>query len=310
MRLRGSGGRDRVGAMGEEMSECPICKEHAEVNIDGLEVDVTCPRCGVFSFGEEGHISGPDRGSAVRLSGWIREQNAAGAHPLITREMQRRIMASATPKTRKRAELLLALFARKYPSIINRMFLDELVSDLELQAVSYSGDLPEVHTLLRVLADDGFMDVHPNNTIMLTAKGMLRAEDMGAKGAGAQGFVAMSFSAGMNEAWLNGFDVAIRKAGYSPFRIDSKDFIGGITDEIIAEIRRSRFAVADYTEQKNGVYFEAGFALGLGLTVIPTVLEDEINNLHFDIKHLNTLTWKDSADLALKLERRIRAVVW
>ena len=33
----------------------------------------------------------------------------------------------------------------------------------------------------------------------------------------------------------------------------------------MAEIRRSRFVVADYTGQVNGVYFEAGFALGLGL---------------------------------------------
>ena len=77
----------------------------------------------------------------------------------------------------------------------------------------------------------------------------------------------------------------------------------------MAEIRRSRFVVADYTGQVNGVYFEAGFALGLGLRVIPTCRADEVPNLHFDIKHLNTLLWSPLAELADGLNRRIRAVI-
>ena len=79
--------------------------------------------------------------------------------------------------------------------------------------------------------------------------------------------------------------------------------------EAIAEIRRSRFVVADYTGHRGGVYFEAGFALGLGLTVIPTCRNDEISELHFDIKHLNTLGWQTPAELADKLNKRIRAVI-
>jgi len=57
------------------------------------------------------------------------------------------------------------------------------------------------------------------------------------------------------------------------------------------------------------VYFEAGFALDLGLTVIPTCQADEIDRLHFDIRHLNTLAWTKPKDLAVKLSQRIRAVI-
>jgi hypothetical protein len=67
--------------------------------------------------------------------------------------------------------------------------------------------------------------------------------------------------------------------------------------------------VADYTGHRGGVYFEAGFALGLGLKVIPTCRDDEIFELHFDIKHLNTLGWQTPAELADKLNKRIRAVI-
>lgn len=85
--------------------------------------------------------------------------------------------------------------------------------------------------------------------------------------------------------------------------------VGGNTDEIMAEIRRSRFVVADYTAQRNSVYFEPGFALGLGLTVIPPCRADEISALHFDVKHLNTLPWNIPAELVNTLNRRIRAVI-
>jgi hypothetical protein len=96
----------------------------------------------------------------------------------------------------------------------------------------------------------------------------------------------MWFDEELNPAWTSGFDPGIRNAGYRPFRIDKKDYVGGISDEIVVEIRRSRFVVVDYTHQANGVYFEAGFALGLGRTVIPTCRADEISKLHISTRCL------------------------
>jgi hypothetical protein len=120
----------------------------------------------------------------------------------------------------------------------------------------------------------------------------------------------MWFDESLQDAWTSGIYEGIRTAGYQPVRIDKEDYVGGVADEIMAEIRRARFVVADYTGQRNGVYFEAGFALGLGLTVIPTCRADEVpDKLHFDIKHLNILPWTSPAELAEGLNRRIRAVI-
>jgi hypothetical protein len=160
-----------------------------------------------------------------------------------------------------------------------------------------------------ILIDDGCLR-SGGAGYSLSIKGFLTAEALrSVKSSSAQGFVAMSFDESLRNAWTNGFDPGIRAAGFRPFRIDYKDYIGGITDEIMAEVRRSRFVVADYTGQVNGVYFEAGFALGLGLTVIPTCRADGAPKLHFDIKHLNTLLWSTPAELAGGLNRRIRAVI-
>jgi hypothetical protein len=52
-----------------------------------------------------------------------------------------------------------------------------------------------------------------------------------------------------------------------------------IDDEIVAEIRRSKFLLADFTCEKEkvrgGVYFEAGFGMRLGIPVIWTVAKDQ-----------------------------------
>jgi hypothetical protein len=187
----------------------------------------------------------------------------------------------------------------------------DIMNNVGLRGSSYSRGDPEIDVLLRVLQHQQLIDPTSSyQDFSISVEGILALETMNKTGGQfTQGFVAMWFDPTLEAAWTNGFDPAIRKAGYRPFRVDKKDYVGGITDQIIAEIRRSRFIVVDYTEQVGGVYFEAGFALGLGLTVIPTCRQDQISELHFDIRHLNTLPWQQPLDLAENLTKRIVAVV-
>jgi hypothetical protein len=258
-----------------------------------------------------------DIGQIVRLSGWVREQNAAGILPVrITPEASRRVAQMRMPGLRERANRALRVIARKYPDLINPTEFIKITADLEHQGISYSRNQEDAMRLLHILIDDGsFRGIVSNTTNRavsgtLTPKGLLVAEDLGSSDlSSAQGFVAMWFDDSMNDAWTDGFYEGIRAAGFRPLRLDNEDYVGGITDEIMAQIRRSRFVVTDYTAQRNSVYFEAGFALGLGLTVIPTCRSDEIAALTFDVKHLNTLPWNTPAELADGLNRRIRAVI-
>lgn len=123
-------------------------------------------------------------------------------------------------------------------------------------------------------------------------------------------FIAMWFGQEMNTVLETGFKRAIRKAGYEPIRIDEKEHNGKIDDQIIAEIRSSKFVVCDFTGHRGGVYFEAGFALGLGLPVIWTCREDHKEDLHFDTRQYNHIFWNDQNDLFKKLYNRIRATIW
>jgi hypothetical protein len=301
-----------------EYRPCEICDAQAQYTVrqspPPVVVTRSCPRCGEFEFE---HLIGLHAISSseemVRLSGWVRAQNASDQAPVpITLETLHRVARMRLPGLRERANLALGLIARRCPDVRKLINLPEVAKELELLGVTYSQTSDEAMQLIHILLEDGSLrwGTTRGKDGTLTPKGLLAAEALGASGSSSlQGFVAMSFDPSLREAWTNGFDPGIRAAGFHPARIDDKDYVGGITDEIMAEIRRSRFVVADYTNQRNGVYFEAGFALGLGRTVIPTCRADEIDKLHFDIKHLNTLSWKSPAELAEGLSRRIRAVV-
>ncbi len=177
-------------------------------------------------------------------------------------------------------------------------------------AVSYSENLEELDFLLQLLAHDGFLVTKGHLAASLTPAGCLEAEELQQRRpAVVQGFVAMSFDPALDEAYALDFDPGIRIAGYRPLRIDAKEHAGSISDAILAEIRRSRFVVADYTNSNNGVYFEAGFALGLGIPVIPTCHADWLGKLHFDIRHINTLKWDTPQQLAMSLAKRLSAIL-
>lgn len=290
---------------------CEICGNSAERSGDEPIRTVRCPRCGRYQV----HATRPwpkieNADHMVRLSGWVREQNAAGIEfSDITPEISRAVALRPLPGLKERSDRVLAFLAREFPRPELWFVPDAIVRSLELQGVAYCRDNRDAMLLIHILEDENYLQGGASG-MFLTIRGILAAEALGrAVSESAQCFVAMSFDESLKESYTNGFYPAIGLAGYRAFRIDGKDYVGGISDEMIAEIRRSRFMVADYTRQSDNVYFEAGFGLGLGLIVIPTCREDEAELLHFDIRHLNALYWKDSEDLVNKLSQRIRAVL-
>ena len=98
-------------------------------------------------------------------------------------------------------------------------------------------------------------------------------------------------------------------AGQRALRIDRKEHNNQITDEIMAGIRGAEFMVAYFTGHRAGVYYEAGFARGLGREVIYCCREDAFKERHFDTSVINHVVWTDPADLRKKLADRIRATI-
>jgi hypothetical protein len=122
-------------------------------------------------------------------------------------------------------------------------------------------------------------------------------------------FVAMAFDAKLDDAFYHGIKPAIEEAGYDPICLKERPTNENICDVMLAEIRKAQFIVADFTMQKGGVYFEAGFAKALGKEVFWTCREDDFKNLHFDTNHYGHLKWSTPENLKRELLARIVAEI-
>lgn len=124
-------------------------------------------------------------------------------------------------------------------------------------------------------------------------------------------FVAMWFDEDLRPTYDRGFEPAIKNAGYQAVRVDLGHYSDKIDDKIISEIRQSRFIVADFSKGDDGargsVYYEAGFAHGLGREVIFTCRKADIKDVHFDTRQYPHIVWEDADDLRGQLHERIIA---
>ena len=113
----------------------------------------------------------------------------------------------------------------------------------------------------------------------------------------------------MNEVYDGAIAVAVREAGYKAVRIDREQHANRIDDEIIGRIKGSRFMVADFTGQRAGVYFEAGFMAGLGRAVIWMCKKEDLEQVHFDTRQYNFIDYEGVAEAKKRLYDRIVAIV-
>ncbi len=134
-------------------------------------------------------------------------------------------------------------------------------------------------------------------TMLLTLAGWDRYERL--KKANPQSsiaFMAMQFEdAQMDRIYADHFVPAIREIGYELETV--KQQAGLIDYHIRLQVTASRFVLADLTHDNRGVYFEAGYADGIGRPVIYTCRSDAFNpnkgKPHFDVNHQRCVRWDD-----------------
>lgn len=121
-------------------------------------------------------------------------------------------------------------------------------------------------------------------------------------------FIAMSFSSNLNHL-REKIKESIINTGYRPILIDEIHYDSAISinDALIAEIKKCKFLVADFTEHKHGVYFEAGFALGLKRPVIYLCNNEDFDKTHFDTNHYPHIIYSDLDEMQKNLENKINA---
>lgn len=156
---------------------------------------------------------------------------------------------------------------------------------------------------------DGYGKGVATNAFRLTVEGWRTVSPLVGEGRSGLVFIAMSFDESMR-ATYNAIKASVETdCGLVAYRVDDIHHNDQITDRIITGIRAAQFTIAEVTGQKQGVYFEAGFAMGLGRSVIWCCRETEIDRVHFDTRQFNHVVWSDASDLRSRLTARIRGTI-
>ncbi len=305
---------------------CLLCESPAKITLDGplnRKAWVECSVCVTYGFTSQ--VERELNQHKDKLIPILTERRIRGYSPILITEGETDIKNSVSLAT------LLLQYPKSPQEMIDRSLLN--LSKLFIHPCdSVEIDISKPETFLffprtgkkrlddfvrmaSILCDQGYVNKSATSgsiTFTMTPEGWgeidrFETSNIESK----QAFVAMWFDDEMISTWENGLSKGIEDAGYSALRIDNKEHNDKICDEIIAEIRRSKFVVADFTKNRGGVYFEAGFALGLGIPVIWTVQQAFLQGegVHFDTRQYNHIDYKTPDELRNRLNNRIRATI-
>lgn len=297
---------------------CPLCGQTAENHSnenDLYEDRWECQTCGRFRISAESERKLRDSdlsGRRFLLSAYSRE----GTDVLIDEDLLSRL-GRGTLRERtvlEKTELILRWFADKSTEY-GLEVTHEPQHHYPMAWCRSSGEWTRIVTMLarerghlKAGTSGSFCKVTDDGWNWLARKP--REESL------ATAFVAMNFATAyddLRKAIVN----AITNAGYRPIVISSDLYSGGIMDRVLARIREARFVVADFSGNRGGVYYEAGFALGMGKTVIHSCSKEQLDStdqkerLHFDVAHLKMIPWTaDHLDhYSEEIENHILAVL-
>lgn len=119
--------------------------------------------------------------------------------------------------------------------------------------------------------------------------------------------VVMSYSgrSDIDDAY-DSFEAVCKEFGYNCKRVQSENAIDRIVPRILEEIGQAAFVIADLTELKQNVFYELGYAEGLGRPVVVTAKNG--TDLPFDVKEIPTIFWDGQKKLKEDLRTKIRMI--
>lgn len=318
------------------LTNCPLCnypgiKQHQRGSFDMYLME--CERCGTYiisyevlifsdikaEFGKAGYI----------LSGLTRElQETGGERPtFLTTNLETQLKHHLVPNVGRIEEKIQKLLLRLREK--TEYFGQEInLGDIELAIpLAYAKNSRELQALLSLISEKnlarvgytepakfvGTTDMAPAirsvKITLLEAGWDLTNSYQKQNTDSDRGFIAVWFDESMNES-IVAAEQAISENGFRPVCIRDEHFSEKIMDKALGEIRQSRFVVIDLTGARASVFFEAGFAHGLGIDSIYVYRENENQDktpLDFYVRHYQCYKYKDSDDLREILKAAISA---
>ena len=296
--------------------DCHICKfenvNHKVINNELIEIN--CLRCGDYKYtrSAENTLQSLSSSDKIKLSTITRNSTIwkRKLYDFDTENIKEIIKSYPNLSVPEKIDKLTINLSKLINNPNDVIGINETID----YPLAYAKNRAEISYYLEYLEDENIVvftqKSEDRNLLKITVPGWRYIGELQKKpGSSDKAFVAMNFDEEFDELYEKAIYKAIDENNFKPILAKREEHIDLIDDFIMAEIKDSNFVVAEFTGQKHGVYFEAGYARGLGIPVIWLCRKDEIGLLHFDINHYNQIDWETPEELKERLSNRIRAVI-
>lgn len=303
---------------------CPIC--HTEnVLVQSLPTQTSfyiynCPRCGSFSISFEAlQDIDFDEYPSTRaiLSYWIRTHQSNVLLQLTREKIKDILESTSLPKPREQANNLIlwmgnTLTKPQQKTSISLTSLTSIIGAYDKMNVFYIAEhLSNDHLIVE--EDIKIGSIPKLFKAQLTFKGWERYDELQRLTKDSRlAFMAMEFGNKVLDKIFNKvIKDAVLQTGFEIRKLDEEKKAGLIDDKLRVEIRRSKFLIADLSDDNNGAYWEAGYAEGLGMQVIYICEEEKFKKkkTHFDTNHHLTIKWKDDPDTLISFAEELKDTI-
>jgi hypothetical protein len=306
-----------------EGNECPFCKELSTTikDFDTLQSTYSRCLCGKFIIdqkaledsGEYNKILRTDE-DKILFSGYLRNNQPT----VITEKFISEELAGILDYCQQ------IPLEEKISKIKSYIYNETLsigmplsINLAESYTIFYLKTSQELHRLLLFLKDLKILNMGGSVTnnvtdITLTVTGFSEIEStLEDHSQSKKVFIACNFDTSYQDDLVKVIKSACAICGFDADLVSGERHNDDISHKIISDIRRSKFVIADFTDQNNGVYFEAGYAMGMSKKVIRLIDKKQFEDLHFDTRQFNHISWEHGKwkDLEEELIDQINATI-
>lgn len=290
-------------------SNCPVCQlklnTHRE-RPDARDGDFfSCPRCGDYYAARSAlsvlpHKLQSIKDSCTKISHMLRMSYEYGTTiPTLYTTTIDEVLKKDLPSPKEQADLFIRWLGKKLDGPGDKIDIDSTIHSSVIGAKSKAGFTLIVKYLYNSGLLEGFtsepLDSSFSGGLTLSFEAWSYYEELkkGTKNY-RKAFIAMKFGDIILDQMVeNVFKPAVKQAGFDLIKLDDEPKAGLIDDKLRVEIQSSQFLIADLSHDNPGAYWEAGYAEGLGKSVIYTCEKDkfEKQKTHFDTNHHLTIIW-------------------
>ncbi len=294
--------------------ECPFCKTDATVSVnrDTLQSIYSDCLCGKFIIdqkaledsGEYNKILGTDE-DKILFSGYVRNnQPITITSEFISEELPGILdYCQQIPLDEKISKIKNYIYNQT--SSIGMPLSINIAKSYTIFHLKNSQELYRLLIFLKgikILNMDGSVTNDIANVI-LTVEGFSKIEStLEDHSQSKKVFIACKFNTDYQEGLVKTIKAACLSCGFEASLVSDERHNKDISHKIISDIKQSKFVIADFTDENNGVYFEAGYAMGESKEVIRLINKEQFEKLHFDTRQFHHIPWEKGKWKELKEE--------